>query len=226
MLVVRAGELLRTDTAKAFALIARAARLAPKSSGILMEASRYLIGRNLRDGGYALARTALTPDPRSLRRTNDLMWIADSLGKLNDVFAYASNLVALDSADQRGWVARMTVSKSRGDTAAIRKDVQTAMQQSRDVGPMLLQFMIGGGIESNRRFLALSSHELGIREFVDSANSHFNNKIFVAVRLRDSVRARSYADSLRKLLSERTQRGSTTGSACRRTGHRWRSRSK
>ena len=157
----------------------------------MTEASRYLIRRDLRDSGYALARTALTLDPRSLRRTNDLVLIAYSLGKLDDAFASASNLVALDSADQRGWIARMQVSKSRGDTAAIRKDLQTAMKQSPEVSPMLSQFMIWADSEANRRFLALSPQELGIREFVDSANSYFDNKIFVALRLRDSVRARS-----------------------------------
>jgi serine/threonine-protein kinase len=203
VLLLRAGEEWRNDTSKAIALVDRAVQRAPKRTGVLIMASRWLIGRGLRDSGYALARSARELDPRSLRRTLEVAQIAYALGKWDDAFDYGSKLVALDSTDQRGWVARMMVSRSRGDTATTMRDLKAAVRLSPDASAMLSQHMLWAGDADRARFLQMSVRELGITTLYDSANSYYDNKLYIAVSMRDSVRIRNYADSLRKLLQSR-----------------------
>ncbi len=195
------------DTTAAFARVDTALREGPKDLGVLLTASGFQLYRGLEDSAYALAKTARRLSPRSSDVIEHLAGLSRQRREWNEAEMLANALVALDSTDQRGWVAKLSLSRVRGDTAAVSKDLELALRHTRDGSAALSQFMIWSGTVHVTRFLSVSVRELGIASMLDSANSYYDNKLFAAARLGDSTLIHVYADSLRTMLEHRELRG-------------------
>ncbi len=194
------------DSAASQALVERALREGSKNADILLGAGNILLQRGLTDSAYRLAKRGHALNPRSVYTTDRMIYAAYNARQWDDAFTYASTLIDLDSTDQRGWFARMSLHLLRGDTSAVRQDFATSMRIIPGASA-LSRYMPFGGDAYRTRFLNSSMNDLEIISLLDSANSYFDSKISVAVALRDSVRARVYADSLCQLLENRSLSG-------------------
>ena len=125
----------------------------------------------------------------------------------DEALRYADALIALDSTDERGWIVRIGIASTRGDTTAMQRELTRATAAVPRPSIVLLNFLPYAGDELARRFLALSFRELAVASFADSVSSYLDTKADACARLADAVCERAYYDSIAAMLANRPLRG-------------------
>jgi tetratricopeptide (TPR) repeat protein len=115
------------DTTAADTLARRALATAPNDPVVVRRASQLLGQRGRYDTAYALARRAAVLDPRSAPGLENAALRAMLLRRWDEARRYADAVTALDSADPRGWMARLEVAYRRGDTLALQRELEGAL---------------------------------------------------------------------------------------------------
>ena len=194
------------DTAGEDALRRRAMARMPNASDALRWASFLATKRGNFDSAYALARRAATVDPRSIDRLYEVGERALSLRRWTEAQGYANAILALDSADERGWMLRIGVPDLRGDALGMQREVARTLARVPHPSGWLLAEMAYAGGEYGGRYLALSTREFGAFTLPDSVY-YYDTKADISLYQRDPVRVRVYADSVRRLLAGRALSG-------------------
>jgi hypothetical protein len=129
------------------------------------------------------------------------------MNRPDEALRYADALIALDSTDERGWIVRIGVASTRGDTTAMQRELTRATAAVPRPSIVLLNFLPYAGDELARRFLALSYRELAVASFSDSVSSYLDTKADACARLADAVCERAYYDSIAAMITNRPLRG-------------------
>jgi TolB-like protein len=195
------------DTTAADTLAARALAAAPNDPDVLRRASGLLSARQRHDTAYALARRAALLAPRSGRLLTNAALLAVGLRRWEEGRRYADAVTALDSADPRGWAARLDVVYGQGDTVALGLELDRALAHVTRPDNRLLWFMSQAGGSYGARFLALSAREQGVTTMYDSVFWYYDAKADVWLRRGEPIRANVYYDSVRSLLAGRVLGG-------------------
>ena len=197
------------DTTGADALIDRVIAGAPSDSRALSIVVQFLAARQRFDSAYAMARKAASLDPRSPQPLFLAAYQALFMRRWDDALRYSNALIALDSADERGWSQRAAIAYYRGDTLGMQRELTRALAHFPHASNMLLSRMAYAGAEFERRYVTLSARDLGISTLNDSIGYYLDSKADVYIRLGDRARALAYSDSIRRLLSGRSLSGPT-----------------
>ena len=124
---------------------------------------------------------------------------------------YADALIGLDSTDERGWLLRLGVVQTRGDTAAIQRELRRATAAIPHPGIGVLVYMPYAGDDLARRFLALSGRDLDVTSAFDSVFYYLDTKADACARLSNAACERAYYDSIAAMLTNRKLSGGAEG---------------
>ena len=148
-------------------------------------------------------RRAVTLDPRSPLTLARVAGMAMQLRRWDDVVRYADQFISLDSADERGWTARLAVERAVGDSASLRRVLASALPHLQKRSLAVLYSMVAAGGTYPAQIGALSPSDIGLHGLPDTAG-YLDLKHSAFTALGDSARAHAYLDSLRVLLGART----------------------
>ncbi len=194
------------DTTGVDSLIGGIIAGAPNDAGFLAGASQLLAHRGRYDSSYALGRRAARLAPRSAPTLLMVGSTAMDMRRWDAAVHDADALIALDSADQRGWMVRAWTERYRGDTLALQRVFDRALARLPHPTNQLMSTMPYAGAAYGTRYLALSARELGVATLFDSVVYH-DTKADVFLLRNDPVGARAHHDSLRALLGGRSLGG-------------------
>jgi TolB-like protein len=201
--VVTEKLLIEHDTTGVDEMIERAMAGAGNDPNILRGAGFALMIRQRADTAYALLRRAALLDPRSISSQWHAGELAVQMRRWDEARQFADKAIALDSTDERGWSTRTRVEVFRGDTIALQRELARALARLPHPSNQIVSQMAYASDAYARRYMALTARELGVETLYDSINIYFDNKADAALRVRDTVRARAYYDSIRTLLAKR-----------------------
>jgi tetratricopeptide (TPR) repeat protein len=190
------------DTAGVDSLIGRIIAGAPSNAGLLAGASQLLAYRGRYDSSYALGRRAARLDPRSTLTLFMVGSTAMDMRRWDAAVHDADALIALDSADQRGWMVRAMIERYRGDTLSLRRVLDRALARLPHPTNQIMTMMPYAGAAYGTRYLALSARDLGVTTLFDSV-MYYDAKADVFLLRGDLTGARARHDSLRTLLAGR-----------------------
>ncbi|MDB4890026.1 MAG: protein kinase [Gemmatimonadetes bacterium] len=196
------------DTAGVDSLIGRIIAGAPSNAGLLAGASQLLAYRGRYDSSYALGRRAARLDPRSAPTLLMVGSTAMDMRRWDAAVHDADALIALDSADQRGWMVRAMIERYRGDTLSLRRVLDRALARLPHPTNQIMNMMPYAGAAYGTRYLALSARDLGVTTLFDSV-MYYDAKADVFLLRGDLAGARARHDSLRTVLAGRKLGGGT-----------------
>ncbi len=191
------------DTTGVAPLLQRVIAALPNESLGLRMAGMLMADRGQYDSAYALARRAAVLDPRSALTLTNAAASAISLRHWADARKDVDALIALDSADERGWLLRVNGAIRQGDTADAQRVAARALPHLPHPGGQLLTWLAYAGGPYGPRYLTRSAAELGIATLEDSVGLYYDAKTDVCLRRGDLTRARVYSDSIRAILARR-----------------------
>ena len=189
------------DTAGVDSLIGRIIAGAPNNAGLIAGTSQLLAYRGRYDSSYALGRRAAQLDPRSAVTLLMVGSTAADMRRWEAAVHDADALIALDSADQRGWMVRATIERYCGDTLALQRVLDRALARLPHPTNQLMSLMPYAGVAFGSRYLALSARQLGVTTLLDSV-MYYDARADVYLRRGDLAGARARHDSLRALLAD------------------------
>ena len=195
------------DTLGLDTLVRQALTAAPNDAWVLSRSAGLLRIQQRYDTAYTLTVRAAQLDPRSPVMLLTASAIAATMNRPDEALRYADALIALDSTDERGWIVRIGIASTRGDTTAMQRELTRATAAVPRPSIVLLNFLPYAGDELARRFLALSFRELAVASFADSVSSYLDTKADACARLADAVCERAYYDSIAAMLANRPLRG-------------------
>jgi tetratricopeptide (TPR) repeat protein len=199
---------LERDTTGVDSLIGRIIAGAPNNAGLLAAASQLLAYRGRYDSSYALGRRAARLDPRSAPTLLMVGSTAMDMRRWDAAVHDADALIALDSADQRGWMIRAMTERYRGDTLALQRVLDRALARLQHPTNQILNMMPYAGAAHGTRYLGFSARALGVTTLFDSV-MYYDAKADVFLARGDLMGARARHDSLRTLLAGRKLGGDT-----------------
>jgi tetratricopeptide (TPR) repeat protein len=188
------------DTTGQDTLVARALARGGNDPEVLIWVSQHRVRQGRPDEAHALTRRAAALDPRSAFYLDQVVQSALRSRRWDEARRAADALIALDSADPRGWARRFAQATLRGDTLEIQRLMPQALATVPRPEHRLLQYMPLAGPAYARRYLGLSAGELNVRSLADSAQ-YYDNKASTLLHLGDRARARVYYDSVRTVLA-------------------------
>ena len=190
------------DTTGVDSLIGRIIAAAPNNAGLLAGASQLLAYRGRYDSSFALGRRAARLDPRSAVTLLMVGSTAMDMRRWDAAVHDADALIALDSADQRGWMVRAMIERYRGDTVALQRVLDRALARLPQPTNQVLSMMPYAGAAYGTRYIALSARALGVTTLFDSV-TYYDAKADVFLLRGDPTGARARHDSLRTMLAGR-----------------------
>jgi serine/threonine-protein kinase len=194
------------DTTVADSLIGRVIASAPNDASLLAGASQVLAYRGHYDSSFTLGRRAARLDPRSA----PTLWLvgltAADMRRWDAAVHDADALIALDSADQRGWIIRAEIESYRGDTLALSRVFDRALALLPHPSNALMSFTSYARATYGTRYAAMSARELGVTTLIDSV-LYYDAKADVFLLRGDLAGARARHDSIRAILTGRTLGG-------------------
>ncbi|HEY0779956.1 MAG TPA: protein kinase [Gemmatirosa sp.] len=195
------------DTTGVDALLRRVVAGLPNEPAALRMAGLLLADDGRPDEGYSLLRRAAVLDPRSGLTLTTAASLALPLRRWADARRYADGAIALDSADERGWIWRLAVETGQGDTLGMQRVAAAALARLPHAGPALLSVAATADVAFGPVYRARSAHDLGIATLVDSVEFYYDAKSDVCLRRGALDASRVYSDSIRRLLARRPLTG-------------------
>jgi serine/threonine protein kinase/tetratricopeptide (TPR) repeat protein len=199
------------DTLGLDTLVRRALTAAPNDAWVLSLSAGLLRTRLRYDSAYSLMARAAQLDPRSPNTLLNASGYAIAINRTDEALRYADALIALDSTDERGWLVRLGVSQTRGDTTATQHELRRATAAIPHPGIDVLVYMPYAGDDLARRFLTLSARDLEVTSSYDSVFSYLDTKADACARISNAACERAYYDSIAAMLTNRQLSGGAEG---------------
>ena len=152
------------------------------------------------DSAQKLAVRAARLDPRS---AHNLQRAAHSSLRVNrsiEARSFGEQIVALDSADERGWRILLSVQVLRGDTIALQQISGRIVRNVNRPSIQLACLMALGSQKMSAWYLSQSARAQNVASLVDSV-SYYDCKTDSARRLQGDSLSRVYSDSILALMS-------------------------
>jgi TolB-like protein len=183
----------------------RAAALDPNDADILVDFAEAQFRGGQVDSAFATGERAVRLSPRSLDVVATLADWCARIRRWDEAERYTNRTIALDSSDERGWRFRLFISRYRGDTLQMQRDLPAALQHAPSA--RVLTAMVYAGGEFARRYQGVTPEQIRIETLVDSIASYYDNKADLYTYLRQPERMRAYKDSIRLKLEGRLLTG-------------------
>lgn len=159
-----------------------------------------LLGIWYPDSARTLAVRAAQLDPRSALNLHRAANTSLLTRRFVDARHYGEALVAMDSADDRGWRILLSLETLRGDTVAMQQLSAHVMRNVNRPSYQLACFMTPSSTKLSAWYLSLSASTQRVASLVDSVY-YYDCKTDAALRLQNVKLARAYSDSIIALLS-------------------------
>jgi hypothetical protein len=155
------------------------------------------------DSAQKVVMRAIRMSPREARMHGAA---AELAGRRKDWRAWDKHTrdgIALDPTDERGWAGLAQYARGRGDTVAMRKAINDALQYIPAPSNLLLVFMVYAGREMGSRFMRMTPEQLRIETVYDSVSSYLDNKADYHLGAGNLPQAKIYLDSIISTLDGR-----------------------
>jgi tetratricopeptide (TPR) repeat protein len=192
------------EKAKAESLIATALAASRNDAGALSRVG-WLVYFWHPDSGRTLAVQAARLDPRSIASLEAAAALSRRLGRWDDAKRYGDAMIAIDSADERGWYQAINAALAAGDSIAIQRLSTVALRNVPKPGITVGCMLALGSAELSQWFLGLSAVQQRVTTRSDSV-TYYDCKTDAALRIGGQVFSRAYSDSVISLFSRRRGR--------------------